>query len=307
MHFNLRTFHLIALCGLALLGGIAAPVTTHAAIAYVQGNYGTRNSSASVNATYAFAQGAGHLSVVFVAWSDSTSTVQSIADTKGNTYVAAVGPTSSTGNATQRIYYAKNISSATAGGNTVTVTFNQSVAFPEIRIVEYSGADTTNPFDIGVGASGTGITQNSGSVTTTNANDLLVAGNYVSDVTAAAGSGYTLRLTSNFGEIIEDEPVTTTGSYSATSTQGVSGWWVMQMAAFRVASSGGDTTPPTAPGTPALTVVSSSQINLTWAASTDNVGVTGYRVESCSGTSCTTFTQISTPTATTYSATGQMG
>jgi len=65
-----------------------------------------------------------------------------------------------------------------------------------------------------------------------------------------------------------------------------------------------DTTPPTAPGTPTLTVVSSSQINLSWAASTDNVGVTGYRVEDCSGASCTTFAQIGTPTTTTYSATG---
>jgi chitodextrinase len=51
-------------------------------------------------------------------------------------------------------------------------------------------------------------------------------------------------------------------------------------------------------------VVSSTQINLSWTASSDNVGVTGYRVERCSGSSCTTFAQIGTPTATTYSDTG---
>ncbi len=39
-----------------------------------------------------------------------------------------------------------------------------------------------------------------------------------------------------------------------------------------------DTTAPTVPGTPTATAVSSSQINLTWAASTDAVGVTGYRI-----------------------------
>jgi chitodextrinase len=36
-----------------------------------------------------------------------------------------------------------------------------------------------------------------------------------------------------------------------------------------------DTTPPTAPTNLAATAASSSQINLSWTASTDNVGVTG--------------------------------
>lgn len=41
---------------------------------------------------------------------------------------------------------------------------------------------------------------------------------------------------------------------------------------------GGDTTPPSAPSGLTATSVSSSQINLSWNASTDNVGVTGYDV-----------------------------
>ncbi len=41
---------------------------------------------------------------------------------------------------------------------------------------------------------------------------------------------------------------------------------------------GSDTTAPTTPGTPSATVVSSSRIDLTWTASTDAVGVSGYRV-----------------------------
>ena len=45
-------------------------------------------------------------------------------------------------------------------------------------------------------------------------------------------------------------------------------------------------------------------INLSWTASTDNVGVTGYRVERCQGASCTSFVQIGTPTGTTFSNTG---
>jgi hypothetical protein len=66
-----------------------------------------------------------------------------------------------------------------------------------------------------------------------------------------------------------------------------------------------DATPPTAPTTLVATASSSSQIGLTWTASTDNVGVTGYRIERCTGASCTSFAQIATTTgATTFSDSG---
>ena len=67
---------------------------------------------------------------------------------------------------------------------------------------------------------------------------------------------------------------------------------------------GPDTQPPTAPGNLAATAVGTSQINLSWQASTDNVGVTGYQVERCQGASCTSFTQVATSTGTTYNDTG---
>ena len=59
-----------------------------------------------------------------------------------------------------------------------------------------------------------------------------------------------------------------------------------------------DTTPPSQPGTLSATAVSGSEIDLSWGASTDNVGVTGYRVERCQGTGCSNFTQIATVTGT---------
>jgi hypothetical protein len=65
-----------------------------------------------------------------------------------------------------------------------------------------------------------------------------------------------------------------------------------------------DTTLPTAPTNLVTTVVSSSQINLSWTASTDDVGVTGYKVERCQGASCSNFGQIATPTATTFNDIG---
>ena len=65
-----------------------------------------------------------------------------------------------------------------------------------------------------------------------------------------------------------------------------------------------DTQAPSAPTNLSATAISSSQINLSWSASTDNVGVTGYRVERCTGATCTTFAQISTPTTNSYNDTG---
>ncbi|MGH9743316.1 MAG: fibronectin type III domain-containing protein [Candidatus Acidiferrum sp.] len=65
-----------------------------------------------------------------------------------------------------------------------------------------------------------------------------------------------------------------------------------------------DTSPPTAPANLTATAASASQINLSWTASTDNVGVTGYKVERCSGAGCSNFAQIATPTSTTFNDTG---
>ena len=88
---------------------------------------------------YTGAQNAGDLNVVVVGWYPGSGVnVSSVTDSKNNTYVLAVGPTAISGNATQSIYYAKNIPSAAAGANVVSVNFSGSV--PEaVRIVEYSG------------------------------------------------------------------------------------------------------------------------------------------------------------------------
>jgi len=75
-------------------------------------------------------------------------------------------------------------------------------------------------------------------------------------------------------------------------------------ALFSAPSYAADTTAPTAPTGLTATAASSTQINLSWTASTDNVGVTGYRIERCTGSSCTSYTQIATSTTTTYSNTG---
>jgi len=64
-----------------------------------------------------------------------------------------------------------------------------------------------------------------------------------------------------------------------------------------LAGGGGDTTNPSIPANLTAIAVSSSQINLSWAASTDNVGVTGYRIYRGGN-------QIATSATTNYSNTG---
>jgi hypothetical protein len=221
----------------------ARPV--EAAIAFVQVNSATPQSpQTSVTVTYTKAQTAGNLNVVVVGWNDSTAQVNTVTDSKGNVYALAVGPTVQAGTASQSIYYAKNIVAAAANGNTVTVTFKTAAAYPDIRIAEYSGVDPNNPVDVVAAAQGTGSPSNSGSVTTGNANDLLVGANLVQQVTTAAGTGYTSRvITPQDQDILEDRIVTATGSYSATATIS-GGAWIMQMVAFRAASGGG-AAPPT--------------------------------------------------------------
>jgi len=83
-----------------------------------------------------------------VGWNDSTASVSSVTDTKGNTYVLAVVQLFRPGVATQAIYYAKNITAAAATANAVTVTFTPAAALPDIRIAEYSGLDTVNTLDV---------------------------------------------------------------------------------------------------------------------------------------------------------------
>jgi chitodextrinase len=65
-----------------------------------------------------------------------------------------------------------------------------------------------------------------------------------------------------------------------------------------------DTTPPTAPTNLTATATSSSQNDLSWTASTDNVGVTQYQVQRCQGAACATFAQVGTSTTPSFADTG---
>ena len=200
-------------------------------IAFVQVNAADpQTASASVPVAYLTAQTAGNLNVVAVGWNDTTSTVSSVTDTRGNTYIQAGTTTTGTG-MRQAIYYAKNIA---AGSNTVTVAFNQAAAFVDVRVLEYSGIDTSSPLDVTAGAVGTGGTPSSGAATTTAAKELIFGAGMTGSHFSAAGTGFTSRIiTSPDGDIAEDQVVNASSSYSAVAPLAYSSAWIMQMATFK--------------------------------------------------------------------------
>ncbi len=247
-----------------------------APIAFVQTNSATpQTPQATVTVTFNSAQTLGNLNVVIVGWNDSTTTVSSVADTKGNAYAVAAAAIVQSGTASQAIYYAKNIATAAGGANTVTVTFSVAARFPDIRIAEYSGIDTVNPLDVSAGAQGSTATSSSGSVTTTNANDLLIGANLVQSTSTAAGAGYTNRGITPDGDLLEDRVVTATASYSATAALDKVQQWIMQMVAFRAAS-----------GTPAPSIAS---LNPTSGSVGTSVTIAGANFGSSQGSSSVTF------------------
>lgn len=265
----------VGLASIAVGVGRAAPATP----TFIQQVSATPGSGSAVTVPYSSAQTAaqraGDLNIVAIGFANTTSTIVSVTDNKGNAYAVAA-PLTRDSLDSQAVYYAKNI--ATGAGNTVvTVTFNNSVPYPDIRVVEYSGVDKVAPLDVTKSATGSGTTANSGAVTTTNANNLIFGAGLVSSRYSAAGSGFTKRIITADGNIAEDRNVTTTGSYSATASCS-SGKWIMQLVAFKADPGTPDTTPPSIPTGLQATAVSTNLVSLNWAASTDNIAVAGYQI-----------------------------
>jgi galactose oxidase-like protein/Big-like domain-containing protein len=208
--------------------------------------------------TYTAPQTAGNTNVVIVGWNDSTAHVTSVTDSNNNAYQLAVGPTVLTGSASQAIYFATNIAGAASSANTVTVTFDTPPNVLDLRILEYSGIDPTNPIDVVGSGTGTttstgiyGTTSDVGVVTATNTLDLVVAANTVQSATSGPDAPFTKRILTSSGNIVEDQVATAPGFCSAGAPLSTPGYWVMQLVAFRALNSPPtDTTSPTVSITP---------------------------------------------------------
>lgn len=263
--------------------------------AFIQEKDAQIASGTVVSTSFSSATASGNLIVVYVIW-DHLGNV-TISDTSGNTYQSAVGPTLwSSGKYSAQVFYAANIK---GGADTVKATFDSSVnMFGLVYAHEYTGVSQVAPLDGTAAAVGSSSSASSGSVTTKNPNDLLFGAGVSGSSFTSGGTGFTVRSTAQ-GNLTEDRIVSSTGSYSATATDN-SGVWAMQLVAFKGAGGTSDTVPPTVPSGLSATAASYSQVNLSWAASTDNVGVAGYQVYR-GGSLITTTTSLN------YSDTGLTG
>ena len=289
---RVRTLLIATALVAATFASVAEPAPVHAAApAFVQARAAEVKSGTTNSVAFSQATSAGNLVVVSVFWNNAGAVT--VADSKSNAYVS-VGPRRAWASTwSEQTFYAKNVA---GGATTVTATFATAItSFAVIYIHEYAGVDRSNPLDATSVASGSATAMDSGPAVTTVGGDLLFAAGASSSRVTEAGQGWTVRSTLS-GNQTQDRIAGIPGPYSATATQNSSSW-VMRLVAFRPDPSTPDTTPPTVPTGLSATAISTSAINVGWASSTDDVGVTGYRV-------FRDGTAVATPASTAFQDTG---
>lgn len=190
---------------------------------------------------YASNIGANSLLIATVEFEDDTATITSITDSRGNTWTPVdTILRSGTAFGSIQIWWATN---PTGGANTVTLT--PSAAAPStLGIHEYSGLDTTAPFDTSskiADTAGLLTTATAPTITTAQAGELLFVLGSTVRTPSLAGSGYTQRLHDSFNidDITGDQTAGAAGPYNATFTLNVAGRWMISLAAFKLAAGGG--------------------------------------------------------------------
>lgn len=251
-------------------------------------------SGRSVTATFNTATKAGNTIVAYVIWSNA-GTVQ-LTDSHGAAFVSARSATQWSIGYSAQVFYLSNIA---GGADTVTATFQMPVSsFGLLYIHEFAGISTTNPVDATSAASGTGVTLNSGSATTTTSGDLIFGAGVSDDIATVVGSGFTL-LNLTYGNITEAELGGAPGSYAATATHNGSAW-AMEMVAFRPSGGTTSTTLPPVPASLKTSNVTSSSLTLSWTEPTSTATVTGYDIYR-------NGVQVGTSTSTSFGDTGLTG
>jgi hypothetical protein len=209
--------------------------TTITLVNHVSAGDSTGNSFSSIPAPSAN-HTAGNLLVVICRNGSSVVNQTAPTDTAGNQFVGLTPATSPYVGMIQ-MWYAKNIKGNAA--NVVRCNFSSPDAWLTISVLQYSGADPSNPLDAQASASGSnaatsGVTP---AVTASRIGGVVVVGATVNQVgmTFSAGSGFTLRdssIATFSGD--EDMSVTAAGSVVPSMSWGPSSqFWTMVAAAFK--------------------------------------------------------------------------
>lgn len=196
------------------------------AIALVQANL---DSSGSASVAFVSDNVAGDLLVVVVECStDVTSTPYTISDSNGNVWVALPVRIFPTSFAFSQLFYALNCK---VGPNTVTVAMGSTPNL--IMLHEFSGV---NILDVKAFALGTGLSQDSGPITTNFDNELLFGYESGSQTTVSPGVGWTQAQSLSAVGLSQYKIVSAKGTFNSltTTTVGKAGIcnWAAEILAF---------------------------------------------------------------------------
>ncbi len=160
--------------------------------------------------------------------------------------------------------------------------------------ITYAAADTTAPVISGMASAG--ITSNGATIswTTNEAADTQVE--YGTTTAYGSLSALNAALITNHSAVLTGLTPSTLYHYRVRSRDAAGNLATSAGGTFTTGAVS-DTTAPSVPGGLAASVLSATQINLTWSASTDNTGVAGYRVYR-------NGVQVGTTAGRTYSDTG---
>ena len=199
----------------------------------------TASGILSLGDAYTSNVASGNLLIVAVTWV-GTATISSVTDSLTQTWTLGVYKTETVGNTSGAIYFFK---STAAGADTVTVHWNTpGVGFPEMTIAEFApGTFSWGSTDGSTSASGSSTAPASGSITTTNAVDVVIGMASGANAITAGTGGYTFHQTTQDQFGVEYMIQTTAGSQNATFTESPTGVWIAMIWALAATSAGGPT------------------------------------------------------------------
>ncbi len=292
------------------------PVTTPAPSGVQAGQSGAVSTASRVSSTTITLSQPVHAGDLLAGWFgqyDAAGQVQVSDNVNGAWTRTAASTTFASGGGDLAMFYLQNTKSA-PNGLTITISAS-SATYLQGAAAEYSGVATSGALDQAVAARGNSAAPDSGATGAVGAGELVVGGIITGgspgSVTpgSSQGQAFTMRAQTSSGAAdLEDITASAAGTQDARATFGSATDWYAAAAVFHAYGSG-DTQPPTVPTGLAATAVSSSSVQLSWNASTDNVGVAGYTVYrngkpiGTTGGSVTSYTDSTVAPSTSYSYT----
>jgi hypothetical protein len=203
--------------------------------AFVQSRSVDAGNVSSAALTFNSSTVSGNLATVAIQVGEQDDVVTSVTDNKGNTYTRRSFQPSTGAEAAVYIYDAKNIVGGASHQITVTLSTAKNLRF---AIHEYSGADTTSPFDQVADDFGNSTTLSSGNLTTTQAMELLFCAGITRDGRTFTPDGtFTQRevipAAANTRLVTQDRMVTAIGTYAGTFTLNSSNPWACALVSYK--------------------------------------------------------------------------